>query len=265
MLALGLITGLGLGTALALIRDHFDDSLRSPVQLRRHTGLETLALLPKLTTRKDIIDAPGTAQALAIRGLRNELRDSTVQACGRSLLVTSALAGEGKTTTALDLAQAIALAGERVLLIDADVAGRGLTRRIAPKAQQGLAEVLNGTAALHDVLLKDPRSGLEALPLVIRANAAAPRPSSGDIARLLQQAKAGFDVVVFDGPAVLGDAGARIIAESCDEVVLVVRSGKTPQGAVSEALQRLRATPARLRGAVLTGADASAAKRYGQG
>jgi uncharacterized protein involved in exopolysaccharide biosynthesis/Mrp family chromosome partitioning ATPase len=258
VLALALFGGLGIGVAAALVREHLDDTFRSAGQLRRIAGLDLLAAVPRARRPgADVVEEPSSGFAVGVRALRDELR-GPAGARPRSLLLASAQPGEGKTTIALNLALAAAVEGERVLLIDVDAARRALTRLIAPEAEVGAAAVLAGDLPLAAALVRDPRSDLHALPL----EAGAPRLSRTDLARLVDAAKDGFDLVVLDGPPLLADHAARAAAETADVIVLVVRAGSTRHGEVLEALQVLRAPRARLAGAVLNMAELSAATRY---
>jgi polysaccharide biosynthesis transport protein len=129
----------------------------------------------------------------------------------------------------------------------------------------GLLEVLDGEVRLQDALVRDPRSGLAALPLVVPRGGIAERPSRAQYALLVDAAKPHFDYVVFDGGALLEDFGARTVGEVVDQVVMVVRSGKTRRAAVVEALELLRAPKSKLAGAVLNMADRKASTQYDLG
>lgn len=276
-MVLGFLGGLGLGITIALLREHMDDTYRAAAQLRRVASLDLLAAVPLVGGAKrlklggpgglsfDVIDRPSGPFAAAIRTLRNELRDGPGRASERSLLVVSAEEGEGKTEIALNLALAAAASGERVLIIDADLGGRALSRRIAPDASVGLLEVLDGDVRLQDALVRDPRSGLAALPLVVPRGGIAERPSRAQYALLLDAAKPHFDYVVFDGGALLEDFGARTVGEAVDQIVTVVRAGRTRRAAVVEALELLRAPKSKLTGAVLNMADRKASTQYDLG
>jgi uncharacterized protein involved in exopolysaccharide biosynthesis/Mrp family chromosome partitioning ATPase len=275
MLVLGLLGGLGLGVTMALLREHLDDTFRSAAQLRRIAGLDLLAAVPLVGRGArglfrssaaglpfDVIDRPSGPFGSAIRTLRNELRDGPGRAAERSALIVSAVEGEGRTSVALNLALAAAASGERVLIVDTDLAQRGLSRRVAPNARLGFLEVMDGEARLLDAVVRDPRSGLCALPLVVPRGGLAERPSRAQFALLLDAARPHFDYVIFDGGPLTVDFGARVIGEVADQIVMVVRAGVTRRGEVVEALQLLRAPEQKLRGAVLNMADAKASTRY---
>lgn len=274
VIALALGGGLAVGVSLALIREHFDDSFHSAAQLRRIAGLDLLAAVPMVGPARrflpslakegldfDVIDRPGSPLGSATRLLRNELRDAPGRAGERLALIVSAEQGEGKTTIALNLALAAAASGERVLLVDADMARRALSRRIAPDAKAGLFEVLNGELPLADALVRDPRSGLEALPLAPKS-VAGERPSRAQLAMLKDAVARNFDYVIFDGGPLLDDFASRSIGEIVDQIVMVVRAGGTRREAVTEAIEILRMPRTKLVGAVLNMADPKALTRY---
>jgi succinoglycan biosynthesis transport protein ExoP len=270
LLAAAIIGGLGLGAGLALLREYLDDTFRSASQLRRATGLDLLAAVPHVgrglfgragALGFDVISRPASPLANAMRSLREELRDGSGRETGRSVLVVSAREGEGKTTVSLNLALTAAAAGERVLVIDADPARRSLSKLVAPAAKVGLFEVLDGTVRLDEALLRDPRSDLEALPIV-PGESGMRRPSRTELALLLDAVKERFDLVVLDGGPILADVSARSAEELADHIVMVVRAGATRREEVAEALKLLRAPTRKLPGIVLNMADPAAVTRY---
>lgn len=262
LLAAGLVGGLGLGVAGAFLREHLDDRLRTPGDVRRRFGLPTLAVLPRLARRglfgarrggldHDVADRPRGPLATAIEALRHDLRDRTGAAPQRSVVVTSATSGDGRTTVATNLALAVAMAGERVLLVDADPATAAISRRIAPDARVGLFEVMAGDIRLADALVRDPRTGLMALPVVSGPTGASDRLSRATVAMLLDAAKPAFDYVVFDTGPLTVDPGARTVADAVDQIVVVVDAEATSEARAAEAFETLRPRDTQRVGVVL--------------
>jgi capsular exopolysaccharide synthesis family protein len=168
------------------------------------------------------------------------------------LAVTSSVAGEGKTTTAANLAESFAAAGRRVLLVDADLRRTRLQRYLGLQGSTGLAGVLSGEVTLADAVQEWGPDGLR----VLTGGAAAPNPSellgSPAMEALVQQARHDYDLVVIDAPAVLSVTDASITAVLADGVLLQVRYGRTRRAQVEQALEALDVVNARVLGTVLS-------------
>lgn len=246
--------GLGLGVALALVRERLDDRVRSAAQLRRE-GLEVLAVLPPY-------DAPKKGRAngfdYAIRMMRAELRDPVDRQRERSALIVGTRSGDGAASVALNLALAAVSCGERVLIVDADPATRALTRLVAPTAVIGLYDVLSGRVPLMEALVGDKRSGLSALPMPARKSPTRARPPRGAYERLIAQARARFDYIVLVGAPLADEPDSRAIAEAADQVALVLRAGRATRTDLATALRALRVRGEKTCGIVLTMAAAGA-------
>lgn len=255
IVGVALAFGLGLGAALALMRERFDDRIRTAAQLRRD-GLEVLAVLPPF-------DATGKGRPngfdYAIRLMRAELRDPVERQRERSALIVGTRSGDGAASVALNLALTAASSGERVLIVDADPATRALTEMIAPTAAIGLYDVLSGRVPLMEALVGDKRSGLRALPMPERKSASPARPARGSYERLIAQARARFDYVILVGAPLAEEPDSRAIAEAADQVALVLRAGRATRGDLATALRALRVRGEKTCGLVLTMAPSGAA------
>lgn len=275
LLAVALVGGLGIGTGAGLMREYFDERLYSARALQGLTALPVLAVVPRLTqrvnrwgmlagsirTRRRVAaDPQGAAQSqtelliAAMRRLRDALFAQGQPQRGHSLLVTSATPGEGRTTVALNLALTAAAGGWRVLLVDADIERATLSKTLDAAGNAGLLDLIEGRATLASVLLSDTDTDLNVLP---RGNATRPESRTPD-AQLLAQKLAGanFDLVIIDSGAVLANDDVRSFAEFADDLVLVVRAGGPKKDDVLAALETLRLNARKVRGTVLTAADA---------
>lgn len=255
ILGVALAFGLGLGAAFALMRERFDDRIRSAAQLRRD-GLEVLAVLPPFDAR-----TKGRTNGFdyAIRLMRAELRDPVERQRERSALVVGTRSGDGAASVALNLALAAVSSGERVLIVDADPATRALTELVAPTAAIGLYDVLSGRVPLMEALVGDKRSGLHALPMPARKSANPGRPARGSYERLIAQARARFDYIIFVGAPLADEPDSRAIAEAADQVALVLRADRATRGDLATALRALRVRGEKTCGIVLTMAATGAA------
>jgi uncharacterized protein involved in exopolysaccharide biosynthesis/Mrp family chromosome partitioning ATPase len=274
LLAVTLMGGVGVGVGVGLMREYLDERVYSRQLLHDLTGVQVLVAVPKHTARtgrwtllsgsvrgrrRDTnVDAcqQTTVQIAAIRRLRDALFENRPQR-GRSLLIASATSGEGRTTIALNLALTSAAAGWRVLLIDADIERGMLSKTLAAGGNAGLFDLVEGRATLSSVLLSDTESGLNFLPL---GNATLPgsrNPNPQDFAQKLSEPANQFDLVIIDGGAVLEDEYVRPFAEFVDDIVFVVRSGGPKRDEVLTAIDGLRINARKVRGTVLTGAEAA--------
>jgi capsular exopolysaccharide synthesis family protein len=181
----------------------------------------------------------------------------------RSLIVTSARPGEGKTTTATNLALSFGLSREsKTCLVDADLRTPSVQRALRELPEAGLAEVLGSHAKLESALAHVPDTGLWVLP--VRAQPANPSEllASTKMADLMMELVNRFDTVIVDSPPVLGLPDATELVDLCDAVLLVVAAELTPRAEVTAALERI--APDKVIGVVLNRCDVKTAP-YGYG
>ena len=256
-LLLGLIFGLGLAAVLVFFRDQFDDAIRVPEDIEGKLGLPLLGVVPR--SGDDSPDAalldPKSPMSEAYNSLRGSLLYSTPQGLPQIMLVTSAQAAEGKTTTSLAIASGFARMGRRVLLIDADMRRPSLQMRMNVTNDRGLSTLLTSADPLEQLTVRSAQANLTLLP----AGPIPPSPtellSTGRMEDILQSAARQFDVVVVDSPPILGLADAPLMSALVDGVIIVVEAGRSRRGALKSALRRLRTMRPVLLGAVLTKFD----------
>ncbi len=192
----------------------------------------------------------------AMRRLRDMLFDGGKPPRGHSLLIASATPGEGRTTVALNLALTAAAEGWRVLLVDADINRAMLSKTLDAAGNAGLLDLIEGRATLASVLLNDTDTGLNFLPLGNATRSESRMPVAQELAQKL--ADQTFDLTIIDTGAMLTDDYTRPFAEFADDLLLVVRAGGPKKDEIQAALGALRLNARKVRGAVLTCADASA-------
>ncbi len=270
-----LLVGLVLGFALAFLREHMDDSIRTKDDLvvaRR--DLPVLGIVPVIenwegqdpaAALKDL-HAGVSPAAEAYRSLRTSVQLLGVERPVRTVQVTSPAAGEGKTTLVANLAVAMASASRRVVTVDADLRRPALHEMFGVTNDVGLTSVFAGdvdaTSAVRPVAVSPslfivPSGPIPANPLELL--------SSDRMARFLFDLQGEYDVVLVDSAPVLPVTDAVVLAAWVEGTVLVTAAGVTTGRAVAEAAERLAQVDARLVGTILNRATAEATYGYGYG
>ena len=256
-LLLGLIFGLALAALLVFFRDQFDDSIRVPEDIEDKLGVPLLGVVPKSESDNpdQALSDPKSPISESYNSLRGSLLYSTPQGLPQIMLVTSAQAAEGKTTTSLAIASGFARMGRKALLIDADLRRPSLHLRMNVPNERGLSDLLTSSEPLEQATQKSNVPNLTLLP----AGPIPPSPtellSTARMEDLLQSAARQFDVIVVDSPPILGLADAPMMSALVDGVIVVVEADRSRRGALKSALRRLRSMRPIMLGAVLTKFD----------
>jgi capsular exopolysaccharide synthesis family protein len=267
-LMMGLGAGLLAGIGGAVGFEFLTDTIKTREDVRSKLRLPCLGAVPKTAARDTFIEDlknPASIVSEAYSAIVAALRFSTEAGMPKILLVTSTQSGEGKSSTALALAQNFARREKSVLLIDADL------RKPAFKAatdKVGLSKLLTTDDPIRDHVLETQHSNL----WLLSSGPVPPNPadllSTGRIRKIIAEADEQFDLIVIDGPPTLGLADSPLLAAAAGNVLFVVESGKTRTRAAIEALNRLEATGTHVLGATLTKAAAGGGygySRYGYG
>lgn len=257
------VASLALGVAVAIIIELMDSGFRSIHQLEQMTGVAALGMVPFQSGRlrrnakpwMNIVDKPNSAYSEALRTIRTGIQLSSADHPQRTVVVTSSVPGEGKTTTSLSLAAASAASGARTLLIDCDLRQPSAHKNLDVENEAGLAEFLSGQRNLEELVHVEPRTGL----YYILAGKRPPSPTdllgSLRMRRLLQQLGDAFDLVVLDTPPVLAVSDALLLVRQADTTIFVVRWEKTRRDIASTGVKMVYEAGARLSGIVLTQVD----------
>jgi capsular exopolysaccharide synthesis family protein len=272
-LVLGLLVGLVFGIGASLLRTTLDSRIRGADDLREITNAP---LLGGISFDQDAVRKPLLTQAPqqspraeSFRQLRTNLQFANVSGKAKSVLVTSSLPGEGKSTTATNLAISMAQAGQNVCLIDADLRRPMVNEYLALDRNAGLTTALVGIADVNDLIQPWGEDSL----YVLTSGQIPPNPSellgSDEMKQLIVRLEHAFDAVIIDAPPLLPVTDASVLAQHVGGVVVVVGTQKVKNQDLEKALGNLGMVSANLLGIVLNrlpvkGPDAYSYSYYGR-
>lgn len=266
-LAIGLGAGLLLSVVVVMVRVQLDDAVRVPEDIENKLGIPLLGVIPKsqCDVPLDELDDPKSSISEAYNSLRGSLMFATAHGLPRTILVTSSQPAEGKSTSSLSIARGIAKIGRSVVLIDIDMRRPSLHAALGLDNRRGLSTVLSSQDSPDDVLRETIYPGLK----VITSGPIPPSPTdllnSTSMEALLDDLTKRFDIVLLDGPPVLGLADAPMLAPLVEGVLLVVQAERGHRGALRSSLRRLHANHANILGGILTMFDpAKSTSRYSE-
>ena len=254
-LALGLALGLLLGLGIAFLRHALDTKVRAEQDLRAMTDSPVLGVIgfeEKVASHPVILrDDPMSGAAEAVRRLRTNLQFIDVGDRPRSLVVTSSIPAEGKTTTSVNLAVALADAGSRVILVDADLRRPSVAELLGMEGRAGLTTVLIGQAKVADLVQPWQDGAVD----VLTSGLIPPNPSellgSWAMERLLEELTSTYDVVLLDSPPLLPVTDAALLSKLAGGSLVVVGADRIRRPQLQEALSSLETAGAHLHGLVL--------------
>jgi capsular exopolysaccharide synthesis family protein len=268
-IGLAAIVGLLLGVGGAVLRETLNTSVRTPEDVAAASGAPILGSIAydASAAKEPLVTGLDThaPRVEAFRMLRTNLQFVDVDRASKLFLVTSSLPGEGKTTTATNLAVTLARAGQRVVLVEGDLRRPKVGEYLRLETVVGLTTVLVGRLAIDDALQPWGKDGL----VVLTSGATPPNPSellqSQSMAQVLADLRRRFDVIVVDAPPLLPVTDAALLAAQADGALLVVRHGKTKREQVRGSVERLQAVGGRLVGVVLNMAPQRGNDSYSYG
>jgi capsular exopolysaccharide synthesis family protein len=256
-----------IGAALIIAAfELLDDTFKSPEEIEEQLGLAVLGIIP-ISDRGILADIGGSSNPIAeaFRSFRTALQFSTDQGAPKSIVVTSAQPGEGKSTTALALAINFAQLGMKVLLIDADLRNPSQHRNLVRNNGAGLANYLAGGAPPESIFQKTDFDGL----YFMATGPLPPNPAEllagPKMMSLLSTASEKVDAVIVDSPPVMGLADAPLLASMAAGTLLVISAADTRRGVVKAALKRLHFARARMVGVLMNKCDFRRNYGYGYG
>jgi capsular exopolysaccharide synthesis family protein len=269
IMAVALVLGFMLGGALALLRAFMDQKLRSAEEISAVLGVPVLGIVPSMSKRETIVSRgqivhkdSASRTAEAYRTIRTAVFFGAPKDEAKTILVTSPAAADGKTTLVSNLAIAMAQAGQKVLIVDADFR-KPMQHKVfdLDNGDKGLSSVLAGTTTLADAIRPTEVKCLQLLP----CGPDVPNPSeilnSESFARLLELLSSKYNRIIIDSPPVMPVTDAQILAAICDVTLLVLRAERSTRKMSQQARDGLLSVGARVLGTIVN--DVPRKGRYG--
>jgi len=242
VVAMGGLTGAAIGLALAFFMELSGTTFRTEAEIEAETGLPVLAMIPAgdwkspRAAYRELERTPHGVYAERIRHLRTALLTPQKKDGGRSILLTSSVPMEGKTTTTLALAKMAALAGKSVIVVDCDLRRSSLQRTFGWEMEWDLADFIHDECSLGDAVYTDPRLGFDVLASTDPLPKAADELSEKWLKPMLAMLTRFYDVVLLDAPPTLAVSDALVLSQVVDTTIYLVRWDETPRSAVLKGL-----------------------------
>lgn len=262
-MALGLIMGLAMASALVLLLELMDNRVSSGEEIEERFGVPFLGNVPLISgiagartpPGQYLVKHPMSAFAESMRNLRASVKFANIDKPARLVTVTSSFPNEGKTSLTFSLGRMSAMTGSRTIVIDGDFRRRQLTEVSGLKPEIGLIEFLLGDADLNDVIVRDSETELDILPLSDSGNTSRDVFGSKSFDSLMIRLKAEYDMIIIDTAPILLMAETRVIAAKSDQVVVAARWRRTNRASLQQTLSVLREFHSSVAGVVLTFVD----------
>ena len=271
--ALALIGSTLLGVFIAILVERLDDGFRSAEQIEHYTSVSGLGLVPAVPSRtrsgatpeEYLIRKPTSSFAESIRSLRTAILYSHVDKPPRALLITSAVPEEGKSLLSVSLARSSAMAGQKVLLVDADLRRPKISKILGGDNKATLADLFADQCTAEEVLNVEESTGMH----YICARSGMPNPQdllgSQHMRDFIRSITRHYDLVVIDSPPVLAASDALVLSRIVDATLFVVRWEHTPRQVVLGALRQLQSVGGTVAGVVLSRVNVRKHVRFGYG
>lgn len=254
--ALALFAGLVLAAIYIFVREFVDDAARTPEDVTDRLGLPFLGTVPKLDSEDDIVselEDPKSSASESFAALRTSLALLSTEGLS-TLLVTSSQQSEGKSLVAYGIGRSLARTGKRVLIVDTDLRRPSQHQIFRASREIGLTNVLTRQNQWQDVI-HEAMDGLHLMPTGPLPPSVPELLSSASFEELRDSLQAAYDVVVFDGPPVLGLADTVLLGQRLEHLIFVTEAGRATHGRAISAIRRLRDNGIQVDGAVLNKFD----------
>lgn len=243
----GAILGLALGIGFAFLRNYLDRSVKTPEEIEGK-GVSVLSWIPSIEELKDlgssqlefiVANKPNATASESFKALRTRVYYAKIESQLKTILITSSLPAEGKTTVALNLAGSFALADKKVLLVDCDLRKPRIHAIFQAERYPGLSDYLFSNVSSEDIIRKTKLENMD----FISSGTIPPNPSellgSKQMVDFLHHFESIYDIIVLDSPPYISVTDAEILSRISDGTILVCRANKTPMDAFLRAHDRI--------------------------
>jgi len=270
VLLIGFITAFLAGIGMVLAAEFFDSRIRDIEELERIVGKTVLGIFPRFemepSSKMPEIAFEGSSHAPAVeslRTIRTNIRLAHPDVNAKTLLVTSSVSQEGKTTVSANVAVSFAIAGRRTLLVDTDMRKPRIHKVFGLDNREGISTYLLREKQIDELIHRNVYQGLD----VLLCGPIPPNPAelmeSRRFRDMVDRLKEYYDVIVFDSPPVVAVSDAAILAALSDGVIVVVKVAKTSRDILKRSVAQLTKANAMLLGTVVNNLDLKAGSRYG--
>lgn len=256
-LLFGGLLGVLAGFAITIIREQIDVSINDPAEVERQIGLPLLGSIPDFGEDAEdgflaLLRDPKSLLSDAMLSLRTRVAFTTTHGFPRTLGVTSSKPAEGKSTTAVSIANALASSGRKVLLIDFDMRSPSVSEFLGLPNDRGISNALAGEDDLRGLIVRPSEITYDVMVAGPNPPNAAELLASDRLRLIFDRLLESYDHIICDSPPVIGLADALLLATSVEATLFVVRAHSTRVNEVRGALERLRGVPCHLIGVTLT-------------
>jgi len=266
-MTLGILLGLFGGIGLAFFLEYLDQTVKSPDEVEKQFGISVLGMVPLLKSKenrpeKAVIAEPSVAFSESYRTIRTGILLSSAKKAPKTMLIASASPGEGKTTTAINLAVTMAAqSATKVLLIDADLRRPNIGSLFDLDETYGLSTFLSGVSN-EEIIQETPVPNMSVIP----AGPVPPNPSellgSSLMNELFDLLEEKFDFIIIDSPPLLSVSDGLMLSTDVDGTIMVIKAGKTAHEIVKRALKALNDIESRVIGSILNAVDIKKSTYY---
>ncbi|RZB29825.1 MAG: polysaccharide biosynthesis transport protein [Desulfobacteraceae bacterium Eth-SRB1] len=271
---LAIIVGLAMGTGMAFFLEYMDDSIESPEDIEKHLKIPFLGPLayvknPKKNSEQTkwelfALNDPKSTTAEALRNIRTNISFRLKGKDDKSLVITSANPGEGKTLFAINMAILFASMGKKTGLIDADMRKPRIDKLVNIDRTPGLSDALIGEVQLSSIIKQVLLPNLYVIP----AGTLPPNPAelltSEKMDEFQQKFNKTFDIIIYDTPPMMSVTDSLILSKAVGNTVLIIKGGETERKAVKHAARQLEELDAKILGTVLNEVAMATARYYGK-
>ncbi len=262
---LAIILGLFGGVGLAFFLEYLDNTVKDPEEVEKRFGVSVLGVVEML--KKDhnpdlmLLEEPSSSFSESFKSLRTAVLLSSAESPPKQVLITSMSPGEGKTTTAVNLAVAISQTERSVLLIDTDLRKPRVHKALGLSNRKGLSSLLSGMEA-ENILIKHPESGLTVLP----AGPVPPNPAellgSRKFAQVMEALAKRFDTIILDSSPMLSATDSLLVSKQVDGTIIVCRYGIATNDMLKQGIKSLDEIQSNVLGVVLNAIELKHSKYY---